>query len=111
MRSRIHGTSYWVSDEDRRQYGGRTYVLLREPKNPHDPNAVAVYGRGRKVGYVSAGRAAAIAPILDQIGADAYRVSGEGVSRNSLRLWVGVPKVDGLRRLASGRASAENPKG
>jgi hypothetical protein len=101
VRTRIKGSAYWVTDEQRRRHGGAKYVLVREPNNEHDPNAVAVYGRGRKVGHLSAAKAASIAPILDKIGAEGFRVTGAGTSLNSITLWVDVPRLDALRKFAA----------
>ncbi|QBR75336.1 hypothetical protein E3O41_02375 [Microbacterium sediminis] len=95
---RVKGTAAYVPDRQRRQVGGSAYTLVREPNNAHDPNAVAVLGReGRKVGYVSAARAAILAPLLDQLGADGYRVAGADATEYSVKLWVDIPKVDAMR--------------
>lgn len=40
--------------------------LIRETTNPHDPNAVAVYFRGDKLGYVPRLENAAVAQLLDR---------------------------------------------
>lgn len=101
VRTRIKGTAYWVTDEQRRRHGGAEYLLVREPRNEHDASAVAVYGRGRKVGHLSAAKAASVAPILDKMGADGYRVTGAGTSVNSITLWVDVPRLDALRKFAA----------
>ena len=94
-----------MSDRERAKYGGTEYALVREPNNPHDSDAVAVYGKGRKVGYLSAAKAAAVAPSLDAMGAGAYRVGGTSVQGNSIRLWVDVPKVPGLREFVRARSA------
>lgn len=44
-------------------------VLVREPDNPHDPNAVAVQVDGWKVGYIPRENAANLARRIDSIGA------------------------------------------
>ena len=67
IRMRIKGSSNWVTDKERGNFGGTEYLLVREPKNRHDESAIAVYGKGRKVGYVSAAKAAALAPLLDPL--------------------------------------------
>lgn len=97
LRTRIKGSAYWVTDAERRRHGGNEYLLVREPSNEHDPNAVAVYGCGRKVGYLSTAKAAALAPPLDQLGADAYRVTGAGANAQSIRLWIDLPRTPALR--------------
>ena len=43
--------------------------LVREPDNPHDPNAVAVVIDGHTVGHLGRKDAAAVAPVLDRIAA------------------------------------------
>jgi len=45
---------------------GDRLELEREPGNPHDPNAVAVRWRGRKLGYVPRQENAALAWGLDR---------------------------------------------
>ncbi|QKS12732.1 hypothetical protein HUN58_02345 [Curtobacterium sp. Csp1] len=96
-RYRIVGSAYWVTDSERTRYGGTEYALVREPANEHDENAVAVYGRGRKVGHLSAAKAAALAAELDRLGPAAFIVSGDTVSERSIRLWVDIPRVAAVR--------------
>ena len=103
VRTRIKGSAYWVTDAQRRRFGGPEYLLMREPQNRADPNAVAVYGHGRKVGYVSTAKAAGLAPLLDRLAADAYRVGGAGAEQG-MRLWVDLPTLDGLRRFVKARS-------
>lgn len=43
-------------------------VLAREPTNPVDPNAVAVWIDGRKVGYVPRKTNVALSQFIDQMG-------------------------------------------
>src|SRR5690606_17088754 len=62
-RMRVKGTAYYIPDSQRRYAGSRVYHLVREPHNPHDDMAIAVIADdGRKVGHVSANRAALMAP-------------------------------------------------
>lgn len=96
-RMRIVGSANWVTNEERAVYGGQEYLLVREPDNEHDGSAVAVYGKGRKIGYLSAARAASIAPQLDELSADAYTVGGTTVLGGTVRLWVNVPRTPALR--------------
>jgi hypothetical protein len=96
-RFRIVGSGFWVTDSGRYKHGGSDYLLVREPKNKWDANAVAVYGKGRKVGHLSEAKAAALAPILAQLSFDAYRVGGAPPGDNSIRMWVDVPAVPKLR--------------
>ena len=55
------------------------------------------------MGHLSAARAASLTPLLDQLGGEAYRVTGTGVTANSTVLWVDVPKVDALRKFVRGQ--------
>jgi hypothetical protein len=65
--------------------------LKREPKNPADPNAVAIFWGGYKLGWVPRGLAAEIAPFMDSgvsvICRKAAGVAGfKGVVRGVLEL-------------------------
>lgn len=97
-RMRVKGTSYYVPDSQRHRAGSRTYRLVREPENPHDDMAIAVIAEnGRKVGHVAASRAALMAPLLDELDADAYLVSGTAASAQSTALRVDLPRIPELR--------------
>lgn len=84
-RMRIVGSAHWVSDTAREQFGATAYLLVREPNNRHDSTAVAVYGQGRKVGYVSAAKAAALTQILIDAPFDAFLVGGASTLGSSIR--------------------------
>jgi hypothetical protein len=99
-RFRIVGSAYWVTDSGRYKHGGNDYLLVREPKNKWDANAVAVYGKGRKVGHLTEAKAAALAPIFDELGYGAYRVVGTAPAPNSIRMWVDLPALPKLRAFA-----------
>lgn len=101
-RTRIVGSFGWVTEEDRRIYGGSSYLLVREPHNQFDPQAVAVYGKGRKVGYLSSAKAAAFSQILDPLSFDAFKVGGASVSSDSIRMWVDLPTLPSLRAFVKG---------
>jgi hypothetical protein len=45
---------------------GDALALVREPDNPHDANAVAVYWRGHKLGYVPRVQNSALAWAMDR---------------------------------------------
>src|SRR5574337_1437039 len=47
---------------------GAVAYLVREPDNPHDPNAVAVWIDGRAVGYIPKKDNAVLAQFIDQSG-------------------------------------------
>lgn len=99
-RFRIVGSAYWVTDSGRYKHGGTEYLLVREPKNKWDANAVAVYGKGRKIGHLTEAKAAALAPIFDELGFGAYRVGGTAPAPNSIRMWVDLPAIPQLRAFA-----------
>jgi hypothetical protein len=48
---------------------GEPVALVREPDNPFDPNAVAVWARNVKVGYVPKATNAVLAGFIDRSGA------------------------------------------
>lgn len=74
-----------------------TAVLVREPDNPYDPDAVAVYADGgSQVGYLAREEAAAISEFLDAIARRGYRayctgrIAG-GTSRKKHRgIWLNM---------------------
>lgn len=99
-RFRIVGSAYWVTDSGRYKHGGNDYLLVREPKNKWDANAVAVYGKGRKVGHLTEAKSAALAPIFDELGFGAYRVGGTAPAPKSIRMWVDIPAIPKLRAFA-----------
>jgi hypothetical protein len=41
-------------------------TLVREAENPHDPDAVALYWKGRKLGYLPRGENFMVARLLDR---------------------------------------------
>lgn len=95
-RLRIVGVASHLHDRERSLFGGVEYRLVREPKNVYDANVVAVYGQERKVGYLSAVKAASLAPLLDRLDEAAFALSGCGVTEASARLWVDLPRVPEL---------------
>lgn len=48
--------------------GGETAVLIREPQNKFDTNAVAVWISGRRVGYIPKAQNKVLAAFIDQAG-------------------------------------------
>jgi len=99
-RLRIVGTAHVVPPSKRMNIGGDEYMLVREHENQHDANAVAVHDATRKVGYLSRAKAATYGPLLDRIGAPAYRVAGEPPV-DSMKLWVVLPPIAAVRALPS----------
>jgi hypothetical protein len=64
---------------------GDALELAREPGNPHDPNAVMVLWRGRKLGYVPRRENAALAWGLDRGAALRARISALAEHPNPAR--------------------------
>lgn len=76
----VRGTGYHEAAARRGDFRpGRPVRLVREPDNPHDPSAIAVYASGARdlAGYVPRGYAKRLATILDG-GADMVAVSTRG---------------------------------
>ena len=48
---------------------GDALVLIREPENKFDKNAIAVYAGFHKVGYIPKGKNLALAALIDRTGA------------------------------------------
>lgn len=71
----VVGTEYYQDaiDAVREQDPDPMYArLVREPDNPHDPNAIAVTILDKKVGHISAGMAKEYAPLMDTHLQDRY---------------------------------------
>lgn len=98
---RVRGMKYYLGEKPRDEYKSRGYLLVREPANEHDKDAIAVYERGMKVGFVAASRAGSTAALLDQLQAPAYRVEGRPDGHG--RVLIEMPTVPALRELAAGR--------
>lgn len=55
-----------------------SYALVREPENPHDPNAIRVEVAGYFIGYIPKKIAKWVAPVMDE----GKRLCAEFVQRN-----------------------------
>lgn len=71
---------------------GAMMLLRREPKNEHDANAVGVWYKRQRIGYLPRDRAAEIAPMIDE------RI-GRGVMDNPMMMArldrsEAVPRID-----------------
>ena len=42
-------------------------TLVREPENPHDPNAIGIWVDGMKIGHVNRPDAVTLAPLIDNL--------------------------------------------
>jgi hypothetical protein len=69
MTIKLAGVSFGDCQNNIKQFGCPDtgfYILIREPDNPHDPNAIAVsLGGVWHMGYVPSGLAAELAPLID----------------------------------------------
>lgn len=100
------GSGIWVTTRERAIYGGMEYLLIREPKNKHDKNAVATNGKGRKLGCLTASKAEAISELLDPMGYDRHLFGGAGVDQSSFRLCSDLPSIPALRHFAKDHGAA-----
>ena len=67
QRSQIAGFQYYDGPHVTAHVEGRCALTLqREPYNPYDRHAVAVYWQGHKVGYIPRGENRVIAKLLDR---------------------------------------------
>jgi len=68
--TKLAGVTYGDAQANIKEYGGPGighYELIREPDNPHDPNAIRVALFGQIfMGYLPAKVSATIAPLMDQ---------------------------------------------
>ena len=82
----IKGTSHYKGSTTGRFTPGARLRLVREPHNPHDPNAIAIFAMNdrHKAGYVPARRAKRLAQLMDT-GVELVGISvrGAGPGRNS----------------------------
>jgi hypothetical protein len=61
---------------------GDALQLVREPDNPHDANAIAVFWRDRKIGYLPRTQNAALAWAMDRGESPGARISRLRMHRN-----------------------------
>lgn len=95
MLTSIAGVAYRPGARDvlNRLNKGHLLELRREPDNPHDRNAVAVYTRGgMPLGYVPRQDAPAIAKVLDLEYPIATRMLGNGGARIEISWSVPTPQ-------------------
>jgi hypothetical protein len=65
---------------------GTPATLVREPDNPHDANAVAVYVEGKRIGYIRRKDNPVLAQFIDQKGTTALLAMDgfNGLGRKSI---------------------------
>jgi hypothetical protein len=88
QRSPLAGIRHYEAPEIWRDLNtGDRLDIVREPENPHDPNAVRVEWRGRKLGYLPRADNTAVARQLERGAALEARIAVLRENRNrSLRL-------------------------
>lgn len=106
VQARIVRSEFWFTTRERAVYGGMEYLLVQGPKNKHGENAVAINGKGCKLGYVTTSKAAAISELLDPMGYDRHLFGGAGVDPSSFRLCSDLPSIPALRRFAKDHGAA-----
>jgi hypothetical protein len=65
---KLSGVSFGDTQENIKKFGCRdigTYALIREPDNPHDPNAIQVAIAYWVMGYLPKATARMLAPLMD----------------------------------------------
>ena len=70
IQTRLSGVTFDDCQDNIKEWGCRdigTYALVREPKNPHDPNAVRISLFGiHDMGYLPRSVAQEVAPLMDE---------------------------------------------
>lgn len=103
------GLKHHESDARRGDFAaGRTLRLVREPANPHDPNAIAVYDHtGRYcAGYINRQKARTLARLIDAgtvLDAISTRGTGPGQPCDKVEILAAPPEM--MRHLLSPRPS------
>jgi hypothetical protein len=66
--TRLNGVTFENAQENIKLFGCRDigwYAMIREPNNPHDPNAIRVTAVGKFMGYIPRDIAKTVAPQID----------------------------------------------
>ncbi len=58
---------------------GDPLVLVREPQNPHDPNAIGVWAGGMRIGYLLKKENAELAALIDAKGIEPCGLAMDGI--------------------------------
>ena len=112
IRTKVRGVTHDNEDGSIRQQiiadriGGEVLLLVRQPHNPHDANAIAVLATSSEMcGYISAELAEDIAPLMDsgmKIAAHVLEVTGgaDGCYFGlNIEITINLDSSDGLRRI------------
>lgn len=68
LTTRLSGVIFGDAQKNIKTFGCKdigTYALVREPENPHDPNAIRVEVGGYFMGYIPKQIAQTLAPMMD----------------------------------------------
>lgn len=65
IRTKLAGTSHYQDNRRKWAAPGMSFSLIREPKNPHDPNAIRVAFLNDTLGYIPKELSKALAPQMD----------------------------------------------
>lgn len=84
---RMVGLSFYLSDGIRAfhcgaRHGEVALTLRREPHNPHDANAVAIFCEGRRIAYAPAAEARVWAPVMDARAGLSFALSDFSLARD-----------------------------
>ena len=93
---------------------GEVLALVREPHNPHDPNAIAVRYGTLGIGYLNRDLARKLAPIFDvgeRYTAEVRHVTGGGTRSVGVNIWIERERAPVVRRLAGERARSDEVLG
>ncbi|NNC14104.1 hypothetical protein HII28_19815 [Planctomonas sp. JC2975] len=95
-RVKVVATKRWVNDSERAKLADREFLLRREPDNPADRNAIAVFSHERKLGYVPAVEAHQLSPLLDKFATvDGFVVDGATQDDdNEMSFFVDLPELE-----------------
>jgi HIRAN domain len=94
---RCVGMGSYLTPGERNRLDLSTAIAAPEPTNPVDKNAVAIInGDGRKLGYLSAAKAAGYAPIVAKLGALQLDCRMDGS-----QIMLSLPTLPALRAVAS----------
>jgi hypothetical protein len=89
--TRLSGVSFGGAQKNIKMFGCEdigTYALVREPKNPHDANAIRVEVAGYFMGYVGRQIARWLAPEMD--GGRRFRAEYVGLNKHPYHDIVGL---------------------
>jgi len=97
---------YGIGPKDAARAIEASAFALREPHNPHDPNAIAIFSDGQKLGHVDKRSSAMVAPLLDAGASCAVAPDPTGAVAN-----LAIPLVITLKMLGASSPCPDVCKG